>query len=211
MFLPGNDLEDNDPKRMHIYGTRYRPYYKKESDGKYEIVYSDTAIKRDSIGFHPIIGWLRGQSIRLSSVRLYKNLNLIRFFSIKANKKSPPRVSEWFLPKKSQVNASLFFLEEIIKNANSKGINDITLFAIPSKRDIKHFNVYNSDPKSMNWVQNLKSFETKYKSFKFINGFNYIPKDKDSQKRIFLECDNHWSEEGHRWAASIISRFLLAN
>ena len=64
----------------------------------------------------------------------------------------------------------------------------------------------NKNINNVYWHNYYKLKDKNTSNFKFINLIEYPPKNLES---IYLKCDGHWSPDGNKWAAEIISEKLM--
>ncbi len=209
-FLPANDFDDNDPEEMYnqYNNKRYRPYYKLIENGKYDIQYPPNAIKTDDI--YSQMKELSKENFNTIKF-LKKNLSRYSYFyrvliSIRHLQKGEFNAEferqGFFNHTQAQVNAANYFIEEIIKDSLKFDVEMVVLFAIPVQSEAVYF--FNKKPSLPHWIHKFKSLEKKYKSFKFVNGLEFIPNDTNEIEKLYLNCDGHWSKDGHAWAGKII-------
>ena len=64
----------------------------------------------------------------------------------------------------------------------------------------------NKNINNVYWHNYYKLKDKNTSNFKFINLIEYPPKNLEN---IYLKCDGHWSPDGIKWAAEIISEKLM--
>ena len=210
-FLPSNDFRDNDPEEMYhpTNNKRYRPYYKLIGKNKYDIQYPPNAIKTDDIYFQ-----IKEQEREIINIKKFIKENLKRYsyfirvlssikYLQKVDLKTEFRHEGFFNHTQDQVNAAIYFIEKIIKDSLKYDVEKVVLFAIPIENEAKYY--FNKKPALPNWITKFKNLEKKYKSFKFINGLEFIPNNTNEIEKLYFTCDSHWSKHGHSWAGKIIS------
>ena len=89
-------------------------------------------------------------------------------------------------------------LDKIINDSNKK----IFLVSIPRLQDYYE----NKNINNVYWHNYYKLKDENTSNFKFINLIEYPPKNLEN---IYLKCDGHWSPDGNKWAAEIISEKLM--
>ncbi|WP_036918913.1 MULTISPECIES: hypothetical protein [unclassified Prochlorococcus] len=210
-FLPSNDFTDNDFESISNSGQgklnlfkkkpRYRPYYDVNNKlDSYPIIYPKDAKKRSNLarsGFHNFIA---SQSIRLNTIRLYKNLKLTSYVKRLNNK---PRYIGHSI---EQQNAAIFYIKKTYKLAKSRGVEKFIVLGIPDYYAFQN-NYRNKESRPIaKWERDLINFSKKNKDFTFIDGFRILKEDNKEyiHKEFFLSCDGHWSPLGAKLSAEII-------
>ena len=195
-FLPDNDFGENDYSNWKG-SKRYRPYYKKISDDKYDFFIPDESIK-NYLSFTKKIK--KQFKNFLWSSNLIINLNYkYRTYRL-SKKKSDINFSAYFDTPLHQQEAAVFFLDKII-NSSSK---EVILVSIPRPQDFDKFSK-GSSLDEVYWNNYFSKKDTSNNNFKFIDLIKYLPQNFDE---IYLKCDGHWSPKGNMWAAKIISDHL---
>ena len=198
-FLPSNDFGENDYNNWQG-SKRYRPYYKKNGDNNYEIFIPTDAIKNHKSKTKKIkkifkdYFWTSG---------LFINLNY-NYKIYRAKKKYGKDIfSGYFDSNLDQQKAAIYFIKEIIKEANI----DTYLVSIPRLQDFYKLNK-GENLNDVYWVKSLNDISKNNKNFTFIDLIKYpIPNLND----LYLKCDGHWTPKGNKWSAEIISNKLKKN
>ena len=198
-FLPSNDFGENDYNNWKG-SKRYRPYYKKIHDNNYEIFIPEDAVKNyfsHTKKFKKIFKdyfWTSG---------LFINLNY-NYKIYRAKKKYGKQTfSGYFDSKLDQQKAAIYFIKKIIDEANV----DTFLVSIPRIQDFDRLN-NGENLDEVYWIKYLNNISKNNPKFTFIDLIKYPTSNLDD---LYLKCDGHWTPEGNKWAASIISKELINN
>ena len=217
-LLPMNDFtdndysywKDNDITYIANGAERYRPYYKKISDGDYVSFIPPDATKRDSLLYgvrSPFMQWMTKYFWASNAFRTFQIISLKNSLeklpsntSTNDSSSSKP-YSGYFDATLDQQKATVFYLEKIIKDANLK---KITIVAIPTIEDFSRFQKGERREKML-WWETLNELEAKYSGrVKFIDLIDNPP--NGDLKNLSLPCDGHWGLEGNRWAGENIGQ-----
>ena len=134
---------------------------------------------------------------------LFVNLNY-KYKIYRYNKKRRNNnFSGYFDSSIEQQKAAIFFLDKIINTSSV----DVVLVSIPRPQDFKRYFAGESLEK-IYWNNYFSKKDKLNDQFKFIDLIKFSP---NNINEIFLECDGHWSSNGNRWAAKIISEHLNKN
>lgn len=213
-LLPNNDFRDNDydyfkktNNSNYDFGERYRPYYKKNSDG-FDIFYPDNAIKnssnsnlfKDYFWFYNVLRTIK--TFVISSKQKNYRYEDVQFFNAELKISSG-----YFSPTQEQQEAAIYFIKKIINSANNK---KIYLVSIPLSDDYENINIKKLDRNKMIWWSTFKDLDSLLTNFYFIDLADYIHDDFTS---LFYpdNCDGHWNKKGNIWAAEIISNYIIFN
>ncbi len=210
-FLPENDFSDNDYDIWKDFRpTWYRPYYKKEADGTYNIIYSAQA--------KPGIGWLNDiqlDTTRKSSEGLIDAIkNIVKKYFYASNFIRSVRyllfekrnsitfvgdTSKYYEAPRDEQEAAVFFLKKIVdESANKK----VIIVAVPDIADLERIKSSKQSYKDQYWYRTLKSLEKSKPNVKLID---LAPSMLTNPKQYFHTCDNHWNPLGNKTAADIIA------
>ena len=196
-FLPGNDFGENDYNNWKG-SKRYRPYYKKIDENKYETFIPEEA-KKNFLSQSKKVKkkfkdyfWTSG---------LFININY-NYKIYRAKKKyGKNNFSGYFDSKLEQQKAAIYFINKIIEESKV----DTYLVSIPRIQDYERLN--NGEKlNEIYWINFLNNVSKKNDKFTFIDLINYSPLNLES---VFLKCDGHWSKKGNEWAAKIISKEII--
>ena len=91
-------------------------------------------------------------------------------------------------------------MKKIIKEANI----DTYLVSIPRLQDFDKLNK-GEDLNNVYWIKSLNDISNNNKNFTFIDLIKYPISNLND---LYLKCDGHWTPEGNKWAANIISKYL---
>ena len=195
-FLPSNDFGENDYNNWKG-SKRYRPYYKKINDNDYEIFIPNDAIKNYISQTKKIkkifkdYFWTSG---------LFININY-NYKIYRAKKKSgTDTFSGYFDSNLDQQKAAIYFIKKIINEANI----DTYLVSIPRIQDFERLNK-GEKLNNVYWIKSLNDLSKNNKNFTFID---LIKHPTSNLNDLYLKCDGHWTLEGNKWAADIISKYL---
>ncbi|WP_126465081.1 SGNH/GDSL hydrolase family protein [Candidatus Terasakiella magnetica] len=204
-ILPDNDFTDNDevywqkndPKS---YNLRYRPYWKKTSDG-FETLYSVAKPTQEVTFAHYRKKATQGPSLKSKIQRYFWSYGVyreVRYISRGATLKAGT-YSGYFDATQEQIESAKFYIKEIQSLAKGKRVS---FFTIPRLADLKRLPSEKSD------------MVDQFKAFAIENDINYIdlaPYMSAAVKDVFslfLPCDGHWSPLGHKVAADILKKQL---
>ena len=205
-LLPANDFTDNDLEVWQaIDQTRYRPYFNREGNPLIPF-YFPNAIPRDNFA-SDVSGGLK-QFIKDNfwvSNALRSTLMLMRGETQIITDNTYVTPSFYYdATELQQTNLTLAY-EAVLDLASDK---NVLFVIIPGGNDIKR---YFEDPlpdsyKDSYWYQTLFSFmDRESQRVEILDLMDYLP---SQPQNLFFECDGHWSPNGNRWAANIISRFV---
>ena len=86
-LLPANDFTDNNLNLIDLYGRNtYRPYYDIDKLNTEKIIYPKNSKPIESFERPPLKRFIFSQSIRFWTVRLYKNIQILRKYPERLNK-----------------------------------------------------------------------------------------------------------------------------
>jgi hypothetical protein len=197
-FLPANDFTDNDfAVWKNLYPTWYRPYYRKEQEGRYSIFYPDGAVPDENYDERP--GFFK--HLLMDYTFTGNTLRTIKYLV------SRPEQARWdysgyFDASEPQQEAAVYFLEEIVGEA---GQRPVTILAIPNREDLKRIQS-GGDYKDQYWYKRLRTLQAERPNVDVIDMAESMPRDYE---RFFLPCDNHWSALGNAEAARLVAARLL--
>ena len=204
-LLPANDFTDNDSDHWKKIDSRlYRPYFGKIGN-VLEPYYFPNSIKRETLN----IDFGRTDTIKKFIKKYFWSANVLRTIRVLLRKdttfslssKNSLPYSGYYDAKLSQQISVFKALNKIINLADGKKVN---LVVIPSQNDIKrHQNGFEYE--DLYWFKTAQSFKLQYPNFNFIDLMLNVDK---SYKNLFYECDKHWSPNGNKWAADVISSKL---
>ena len=198
-FLPSNDFGENDYNNWRG-SKRYRPYYEKIENNSYK-----TFIPNDAVKNH------KSQSKKIKKIfkdyfwtsGLFINLNY-NYKIYRAKKKyGKDTFSGYFDSNLDQQKAAIYFIKKIIDEANV----ETYLVSIPRLQDFERFNK-GENLQEVFWIKSLKDLSKKNKKFTFIDLIQYPISNLED---LYLKCDGHWTIDGNKWAAEIISKILIKN
>lgn len=227
LFLfPNNDFTDNDYSFWQNTGLtyinnrreRWRPYYKKLSNGSYEYFYPSNAVKRDNweptakqdiANISPVNSFSNhltsfkaflidhfyfSNAIRtLETILLSKRIRETQIPTVH-NKTQP--YSGYYDATLDQQKAAIHYLEMLIQEVGSK---PITIFAIPTLEDLNRIKTTNRS--NLYWWKRLDEIKRIHSNVNFIDFADYI---NGSPEELFHTCDGHWNINGNKLAAEVI-------
>ena len=206
--LPDNDFTDNDLEVWRNKDqTRYRPYFSLTGDPLIPY-YFPTAVPRDNFlsGSQSLIKHIIREYF-WSANALRTILMLIRGDAqYVVNKKDNHPVRSYFYDASDKQQSNLISAyEAILQAAENKNvlfvliprINDIARWENESDRDGYQHSY---------WYQSFINFQNRTEQkVELLNLIEYLP---SQTKELFFKCDGHWSPQGNRWAANVISNFI---
>ena len=171
--------------------------YKKNGDNNYEIFIPTDAIKNHKSKTKKIKKILKDY---FWTSGLFINLNY-NYKIYRAKKKyGKDTFSGYFDSNLDQQKAAIYFIKKIIKEANI----DTYLVSIPRLQDFDKLNK-GENLNDVYWIKSLNDISKNNKNFTFIDLIKYPISNLND---LYLKCDGHWSPEGNKWAADIISKYL---
>ncbi len=195
-FLPSNDFSENDYNNWQG-SKRYRPYYKKIDNNNYEIFIPADAIKNYKSGTKKIKKIFKDY---FWTSNLFINLNYNYKIYRSKKKYGKDTFSGYFDSKLDQQKAAVYFIKKLVKEANI----DTFLVSIPRLQDFDKLNK-GENLDEVYWLKSLNDLSKSNKNFTFIDLINYPTSNLSD---LYLKCDGHWTPEGNKWAADIISKYL---
>ena len=172
-FLPANDFTDNDYSLWkHFHPSWYRPYYHKKDGDQYDIFYPSGAIPTENYDDqieHPIIRFLYRYTFTLNTLRTIKYL-------VARGPLEKLGYSGFFDATLDQQRAAVYFLEKILRDAASKGV-DVFILVIPNAADMARIRSGHSY-RDQYWFKELEAMKTRNAKFlKIINMADQMPLD----------------------------------
>ncbi|NVK18730.1 MAG: SGNH/GDSL hydrolase family protein [Methylocystaceae bacterium] len=203
--LPDNDFTDNDPAvwQQHDkkgYQLRYRPYWKKSETG-FELFYPATKPQNEVTFASYTKTVIKESQLKSKLQRLlwsYGVYRELRYISRGATLKAGT-YSGYFDATQEQIDATKFFIKEIQKQAEGR---KVSFFTIPRLSDLKRLSTEKSD-----MVTQFTTFAIK-NDLGYVDLAPYMQKSVEDTFSLFLPCDGHWSEFGHKVAADILKKEL---
>ena len=196
-FLPNNDFSENDYDNWQG-SKRYRPYFKKISDNDYKIFIPDNAVKNYKSKTKKIKKIFKDY---FWSSGLFINLNYNYKIYRTKKKYGKDTFSGYFDSKLDQQKAAIHFIRKIINEANI----ETYLVSIPRLQDFAKLDK-GENLEEIFWIKSLNTMSQNIKNFTFID---LIKHPISNLENLYLKCDGHWTAEGNRWAAEIISKKLI--
>ena len=197
-LLPDNDFGDNDYNNWSG-SKRYRPYYTKLNGFDYDF-FIPVEAKKNYLSSTKKIKIIFKNYFWSSG--LFINLNY-QYKIYRAKRKNSIEFSSYFDTPLEQQKAAIYFIEKIINDTNS----DVFLVSIPRPQDFKKNKIQNNLDK-VYWNKYFVNKDKNKSNFTFIDLIKFPPANISN---LYLKCDGHWSPEGNKWAAEIISSFIKKN
>ena len=201
-FLPANDFTDNDYSLWKDFHPGwYRPYYKKGSDGRYDIFYPDGATPTDHFEDEIELGVLKRFLIRYTFTA--NTFRTIKYLFARSPLEKLG-YSGYFDATLEQQRAATYFIERIVADARPK---KVIILVIPNAEDMGRIRSGRSY-KDQYWVKKLQSLQLANANASVIDMADKMPAD---YAKLFLSCDNHWNDLGNLEAAKVIAAQLRAS
>jgi lysophospholipase L1-like esterase len=209
-LLPDNDFRDNDYEfGKQVYPDRYRPYFVGEYPN-YRLVYHQTSIEQST--FRDRQSWL-GLGKRILSEFTY-SYNALAYFKLlvemrlnpdigKSQSHDPTRpYSGYYEYRKDQLDLLKYTLEQIKQVAAGR---DVIIVLLPTQADFKRYDPSATPPLSAE----LEKF-TAAKGMKFVDLLPDMVRHTKDWNSYVLQCDQHWTAEGHAVAAHYLRAKLTS-
>jgi hypothetical protein len=197
-FLPANDFTDNDYALWkNFHPSWYRPYYKKLTNGQYDIFYPEQAAPSDQYGE------VEGSTFKQFLIRNLKRYtftgNTVRSIKYLLARSPLEKLgySGYFDASREQQEAALYFVEKLVQEAAPRRV---MILVIPNREDINRIRSGKSY-KDQYWFNKLRSMVISA-DVELIDMADHMPDDYAS---LFLPCDNHWNASGNLAAAKLIA------
>jgi len=219
-FFPSNDFRDNNIKhgKKNRYADRFRPYLVKTRDSlqlQYHVKsVTESAWHPSKLGANKLSpgenypNTLKGkiQSFLRHFSYFYQILNYIKAKMNQESKHLDSFNSKHQFFKPSEIEILFKNFEQIKALAN--GFNaKVLLFVIPSLHDVRYFkNSKNAEDK----LHEVLEKYCKDKGIIYVNLLKYFT-ELDKPESLYLTCDGHWSEKGHRLASEILFSFIQSD
>jgi hypothetical protein len=203
-FLPANDFTESSIKYWQNDLHRYRPYFKKNSSGNYSIIYPEQAVKSQDFDIkNQPNTWIEKVARMTFSLNIYRNLKLLLNKYEKRQVKS--NYDSYFFNDNETIKGTLFFVDKLLKHASN--LTKRTLVIIPALIDMDKISE-GKNYQDLNWYRTIKTI-TKNTDTQLIDLAEHIP--LDNYKKLFFDCDHHWSPEGNKWAAKVVKEQAYAS
>ncbi len=195
-FLPANDFTDNDYSLWkNFHPTWYRPYYKKRSDGQYDVFYPDQAIPTDHYQDEVELGVVKRSLIRYTFTA--NTLRTIKYLFARSPLEKLG-YSGYYDASPEEQEAAIYFIKKIVADAKPRRV---TILVIPDREDMVRIRSGRSY-QDQYWFRELQSLKLEHSNVDVIDMADKMPSDYN---KLFLTCDNHWNELGNLEAAKIIA------
>lgn len=217
-FLPANDFTDNDYAIWRRTGwtfvapasekERYRPYWRRDEHGGFTHFVPERAIRREDVdSSHSTTKMMRDVLVATTwtSNALRTALLLWRRSFLRERKRKDVQdvgYSGYLDSTVDQQHATLFYLQRIIDEARGK---TVILVAIPTLIDYDRL-ILGSGARDQWWYRELSDLQKK-RGLVFVDLFDFVPA-REEFKTYFLPCDGHWSPNGNKWVAEILTKIL---
>lgn len=213
-LLPANDFTDNDyavwqhKDKNFLTGNsvRYRPYTIKDREGHYDFFYPENAVRRTNLYWHPnpLIHRIQLFLIRYSwTGNFFRTLKaVLEYRNTDRQPARPGPYSGYFDATVEQQTDAIHWIGATLEESKPRSV---TVVAIPTRSDIRRI-VAGNNPSEQAWQVQLRRLEADSGGrMQFIDLAKEAPADFET---LYLPCDGHWNEAGHRWAANAIFRSL---
>jgi hypothetical protein len=198
-FLPANDFTDNDYSLWkNFHPTWHRPYYKKRSDGQYDIFYSDQAISTEHYEDEANLGLVKRILVRYTFTA--NTLRTIKYLLARSPIERPG-YSGYYDATPEEQEAAIYFIKKIVTDAKPRRV---MILVIPNREDLTRIRSGLSY-QDQYWFRELHSAKLENSNLDVIDMADEMPSDYN---KLFLSCDNHWNELGNLEAAKIIAARL---
>jgi hypothetical protein len=195
-FLPANDFTDNDYSLWkNFHPTWYRPYYKKQRDGQYDIFYPDQAIPTEHVQDEVELGVVKRFLVRYTFT--VNTLRTIKYLFTR-NPLEKPGYSGYYDAAQAEQEAAIYFIKKIVADAKARRV---MILVIPNREDMIRIRSGRSY-QDQYWFRELHSLKLENSNVDVMDMADKMPSDYN---KLFLSCDNHWNELGNLEAAKIIA------
>ena len=195
-FLPANDFTDNDYSLWkNFHPTWYRPYYKKQSDGQYNIFYPHQAIPTEHVQDEVELGIVKRFLVRYTFTA--NTLRTIKYLFTR-NPLEKSGYSGYYDAAQGEQEAAIYFIKKIVADAKARRV---MILVIPNREDMIRIRSGRSY-QDQYWFRELHSLKLENSNVDVIDMADKMPSDYN---KLFLSCDNHWNELGNLEAAKIIA------
>jgi len=200
-LLPANDFLDDDLHfGKNFYGDRYRPYYQGEYPN-YKIIYYPPELKEkpDKNVAQIIKGLFREFTYSYHLASFLKGI----YYSSKKVKTRKKPYSGYFDFHEESINRLQFSYEKIIRKAKEEG-REVYVVSLPVYTDILRYSEEGKAP----LTERLEEL-SKQVGFKFIDLLPYMHDFTSDWQDYYLECDDHWGDQGNKVAADFLKSVLF--
>jgi hypothetical protein len=214
-FLPANDFTDNDYDFWVSTGAnlavgsnaeRWRPYSRRTADGTYEIFYPPAAVRREEWSSHfddplTLHQFMRDHFWSTNVLRSVKLLLLSRRISVAQGVgKKGQTFSGYFDVAPERQQPALHAMQMLVQASRAR---HVVIVAIPVAGDLARI-AAGETPRATPWRKALEGLAAAAtgKDVDFVDLADRFP---SVTERLFSVCDGHWTPEGNRLAAQIIS------
>jgi len=195
-FLPANDFTDNDYSLWkNFHPTWYRPYYKKQSDGQYDIFYPDQAIPKEHVQDEVELGIVGRFMVRYTFTA--NTLRTIKYLFTR-NPLEKAGYSGYYDAALGEQEAAIYFIKKIVADAKTRRV---MILVIPDREDMVRIRSGRSY-QDQYWFRELHSLKMENSNLDVIDMADKMPSDYN---KLFLSCDSHWNELGNLEAAKILA------
>ncbi len=209
LFLPANDFIDNDYDyfKKHKMTDRYRPYFKKINEKKFEYFYPPNSSPQKDFPYNNIKND-NYEKIKNFLKEYFWSYNLVKTVKYTLISKENPYTIQndnfgYFFSNKISVEATIYFINELYSEINENF--EKTILIIPTERDLKNIKIRGSSYKKLKWYKKLEKI-SKEKNVKMIdlamleNGEYSLTHIENGINNWFLTCDGHWNANGNKMA-----------
>jgi hypothetical protein len=209
LFLPANDFHDNDFEyfKKHKMTNRYRPYFKKINDKKFDHFYPINSSPQKNFPYenNQNDNYEKIKSFLEEYFWSYNLVKTIKYALI--SKKNPYTVEKdnygYFFSNEVSVEATIYFISELFSEIDENF--EKTILIVPTERDLNNINKSGTSYKKLSWYTKLKKLSKK-QNFKVIdlamekNDEYSLTHIEDGISNWFLSCDGHWNKNGNKMA-----------
>jgi hypothetical protein len=196
ILLPANDFTDNDYSLWkNFHPTWYRPYYKKQRDGQYDIFYPDQAIPTEHVQDEVELGIVNRFLVRYTFTA--NTLRTMKYLFTR-NPLEKPGYSGYYDAAQAEQEAAIYFIKKIVADAKARRV---MILVIPNREDMIRIRSGRSY-QDQYWFRELHSLKLENSNVDVIDMADKMPSDYN---KLFLSCDNHWNELGNLEAAKVIA------
>lgn len=212
-IFPANDFTDNDKNFWINKRTkRYRPLFSDDVD-TIEPFYEKDAVKREN--FYET-NTFKGK-VKYQFKKYLWSSNVIRSFLLIYQNKTVKKINDEASLIKSYYYDSDYIQQKNLIKAykeikNISNEKEILFVIIPAKADILRYK-QDKKPNSYKnqfWYKELVKFNQMDKQKVLVlDLLNFFT--EENSKKYFFNCDAHWNKEGNKYAADVISKFIISN
>jgi len=187
--------------------NRYRPYFKKINDKKFDHFYPINSSPQKNFPYenNQNDNYEKIKSFLEEYFWSYNLVKTIKYALI--SKKNPYTVEKdnygYFFSNEVSVEATIYFISELFSEIDENF--EKTILIVPTERDLNNINKSGTSYKKLSWYTKLKKLSKK-QNFKVIdlamekNDEYSLTHIEDGISNWFLSCDGHWNKNGNKMA-----------